>query len=99
MENEHVERTLKLWATSDTTTTLHYCFGIWSTEAKDARKQMEIEAAEDRMRQMHNAEYERALKSWVSTNDKSHVHYVFSMWHGALREAHRQQKIEAAQAR
>ena len=60
---------------------------------KEARKQQEIDEARDRLeqiRQRGNAEYERALKSMASSDDKSLVHYVFSQWHDVLRESVRQ---------
>ena len=66
---------------------------------KEARKQREIDEAQERMRKSGNAEYERALKAWVSSDVRSLVHYVFSSWHDALKEAVREREIEEAQER
>merc|ERR1711871_191536 len=99
MQNPQYERALKLWTTSDTTALLHYCFVVIHDVLKAARSDREIEEAQERMRQCGNAEYERALKVWVSLDVKWLVHYVFSKWHSVWRERLKDQEIEEAQAR
>merc|ERR1719506_2926951 len=102
MKNAHYERALKVFATSDATAFSHYCFALLQEEVREARKRRDIEEARDRLeqiRQSHNMEYERALKAWVSSDAKSLVHCVFSLWSDGLREAERQREIDAAKER
>merc|ERR1712178_133651 len=102
MQNSQYERAIKLWATSDTNGLMHYCYAILHDTLKEAQTQREIEEARDRMekiKQSGNAEYERALKAWVSSDVKSLVHFVFSSWHDASKEAVREREIEEAQER
>merc|ERR1719262_1021522 len=68
MHNEQYERALKQLATSDSSSLMHYCFSILHDEAREARKQREMDAARQRMAQMHNEQYERALKQ-LATSD------------------------------
>merc|ERR1719316_1728683 len=51
------------------------------------------------MRQVHNTEYERALHAWVSSDVKTLVHYIFSLWQDVVRQAERQREIDEAQER
>ena len=67
-------------------------------EKAAAARQREIDAAQARTAQMHNAQYERALKQMLSSNDSSLMHYFFATWRDELKEVARQREIEAAQA-
>merc|ERR1719387_2812802 len=77
MQNEQYERALKQMVSSNDSSLMHYFFAAWRDELKEAARQREIDAAKARMAQMHNAQYERALKQWVSSNDSSLMHYFF----------------------
>ena len=57
---------------------------------REAEKQREIDAAKERMAQIQNEQYERALKAWVSSDDSSLVHYIFSLWRDCVKEAAKQ---------
>merc|ERR1719387_2245083 len=58
--------------------------------------QREIERLEE-LRQGSKAEYERALKAWITSDVKALVHLVFSSWLAELRESVRARDVEAAQ--
>merc|ERR1719172_499733 len=87
MHNEQYERALKQLATSDVGSLMHYCFSILQDEGGEARKQREMDAARQRMAQMHNEQYERALKQLATSDVGSLMHYCFSILRDEAREA------------
>lgn len=82
--NAEYERALKSMASSDDKTLVHYVFSQWQDALREAVRQREIAAAQYRMRNVHNAEYERALKPMASSDDTTLVHYVCSQWQDVL---------------
>ena len=53
----------------------------------EAARQRDIDAARELMAHIQNAQYERALKAWVSSDVKALLQGVFSLWHDKLVEA------------
>merc|ERR1719353_327844 len=78
MNNAQCERALKAFVMSDTQSSMHYCFSVWHDDLKEAKQQREFDAARERMQQMNNEQYERALKAFVMSDTHSMMHYCFS---------------------
>merc|ERR1719387_2802737 len=96
IHNEQYERALKSMAMSDTKSLVHYMFSLWVEVLKEAVKQLEIDAARQRMK---NAQCERALKAFVMSDTQSSMHYCFSVWHEAQKEAKQQREFDEARER
>merc|ERR1719443_59910 len=94
MHNEQYERALKQLATSDSGSLMHYCFSILQDEAREARKQREMDEARQRMAQMHNEQYERALKQLAASDVGSLMHYCFSVLQDEARVALSDRKFD-----
>merc|ERR1719460_2414731 len=99
MKNTQYEQALKLMATSDAHAVVHYCFALMHDEVKEARKQQMFEAAEERMAQMKNTQYEQALKLMATSDADAVVHYCFALLREEVTEARKQQMFEAAEER
>merc|ERR1719326_111224 len=96
MHNDQYERALKQLAASDVGSLTHYCFSILQDEAREARKQRELDAARERVAQMHNQQYERALKQLVASDSGSLMHYCFSILQDELRDVRKQRELNSA---
>merc|ERR1719379_2327146 len=99
MHNDQYERALKQLAASDVGTLMHYCFSVLQDEAREARKQREMDEARQRMAQMHNEQYERALKQLATSDVGSLMHYCFSILRDEAREARKQREVDEARNR
>merc|ERR1719421_1217572 len=99
MHNEQYERALKQLAASDVGSLMHYCFSILQDEARDARTLREVVKAGQRMAQMHNEQYERALKQLAASDVGSLMHYCFSILQDETREVRKQREMDEARQR
>ena len=92
------ERALQAWAVSEVKSILHYCFGILRDEASEARKQQDIKAAQDRLRDSHISKYDQALTALASCRCKSLLHFCFGAWketsHKRILKAHKKKVRE-----
>merc|ERR1719409_79760 len=80
---------------------MHFCFAVFRDMVKQAQKQHEIELAQERMRQvqLHNAQYERALKQLVSSDAGAIVHCCFVGLRDLAKEAQKHREFEEARER
>merc|ERR1719428_532521 len=96
MHSEQYERALKVLASSDAQACTHYIFSVWRRVLSSEKRQGEFDAARERMLQMHNEQYERALKTWAMSDTKSLVHYLFSLWRDVVSTKIGQDRVDAA---
>merc|ERR1719443_2560656 len=78
IHNARYEQALKAWASRDVKSLLHYTFAVWHEGLEEVKRQQELDAAREQMTQLHNTQYERALKQLASC-DGALVHYCFSI--------------------
>merc|ERR1719428_2791637 len=97
--NTEYERALKAWVSSDVKSLVHYMFSVWRDMQREAVRQREIDAAEERLAKMQNTHYERALKLMVTSDINATVHYCFTVMHEEVKEARKRREIEEAQDR
>merc|ERR1719191_2334239 len=89
MKTAQQEHVVRLFATSCTQSTLQYCFAVLSSAGLEARRQREIDEAQqklDRARQSHNTQYELALRAWARTDAETRMHSVFSSWRSVMND-------------
>merc|ERR1712216_376393 len=91
------ERAMQVLAMQNASSEVHYYLCVWEECTRDSRLQREIKAAEQRMVQTKNEQYERAMQMLAMKNACSEVQCYFCAWKDCARDSKQQQNIKAAE--
>merc|ERR1719473_278822 len=99
MHNEQYERALKAWAGGQESTLLQEVFASWKASHREEVRNRELEIARAKMLEMHNEQYERALKAWAGGQESTLLQEVLASWKENHREELRNRELEMARAK
>merc|ERR1719313_1913286 len=99
LHNEQYERALHAWALSSASAGLHWCYSVWRDSAEESWKQRAIDEEKERLRHLHNEQYERAIQAWALSNASAGLHWCYSVWRESVEESWKQRAIDEEKER
>merc|ERR1711871_229073 len=99
LHNEQYERALQAWAMSNVSAGLHWCYSVWRDAVEESQKQSAIEEEKERLRHLHNHQYERALQALAMGSVSAGLHWCYSVWRDSAQESRMQRAIDEEKER